>query len=55
MRKKLTKEELDFVKENYHHSGAKYCSEKLYINKSTIISAARRLGVKVKLLSSFRS
>ena len=46
MRKKLTKEELEFIKINYTEKGAKYCAEKLYINKSTIISAARRLGVR---------
>ena len=47
MRKKLTKEELEFIKDNYNQYGSKYCCEKLSLKKSTVISAARRLGVRV--------
>jgi len=47
MRKKLTKEELEFIKDNYHQYGGNYCSEKLLRNRHTINSAAKRLGVRV--------
>jgi hypothetical protein len=32
MRKKLNKDELDFIKDNYARYGGKYCSEKLSKN-----------------------
>ena len=47
MRKKLNKDELDFIKDNYARYGGKYCSEKLSKNRHTINGAAKRLGIRV--------
>jgi hypothetical protein len=53
---RLNEYQINFIKENYFNFGAKYCSEKLNLNKSTVISCARRNGLKVsdKILKSTR-
>ena len=47
MRRKFTVDEIEFIKNNYHKFGGKYCSEKLSVNANSVASVARRLGIKV--------
>jgi hypothetical protein len=50
----MTKEQIEFINENFETKGPKYCADKLSINKSTISSYARRNGLKVSKESIYR-
>lgn len=45
--KKITEDDKKFLIENYPTKGSKFCREHLNLSKSTVCSAARRLGLKV--------
>jgi len=47
MKRKITKEEVEFILNNYEEKGAVYCSNMLNLNKYTISSFARRNNLKV--------
>lgn len=47
MRKRLKDCEIEFIKNNYSSKGNKYCSDYLLLNRSSVSSVARRLGLKV--------
>lgn len=43
----MTKEQMEFINENYKTKGPKYCAEELSINKSTVSSYATRKGLSI--------
>lgn len=43
----LTKNDINFIKENYPKYGTKYCSEKLKCSQSTICRNAKKLGLNI--------
>lgn len=49
MRRKITEEEIKFIKDNYCLMGIKYCADMLNLKKSSVGSIAFRNGLKVTL------
>lgn len=47
MKRKLTTEEIEFIKKNYHEMGGKCISDQLSVNRSTVMSVAHRHGLKI--------
>jgi hypothetical protein len=50
----MTKEQMEFINENYKTKGPKYCAEELSINKSTVSSYATRKGLKMDKESIYK-
>ena len=47
MKKRLTENEISFIKENYENKGQNFCCENLNLSKSTVSSVAFRNGLKI--------